>query len=337
MAKTVDEIAGLAGVSVTSVRLVINGQDKKYRISEKTRDKIQGIIKQHGYVINQTARNLKLKQTQTIGLVIPSLTNPFFAILTETLEAGCRAAGYQLITACSGDDEETEENVIKNLMARGIDGLFVTPSSADRQKIIGSNRDNKPIVVLDRDFGTSDLPAVATDNFKGGVNIGKKLAGMTSELFFLGAGISLPSVQARLKGVVVGLGSNGFKLTDNEIIIHGKNERINGYLIMQQLCQRLGRAPLGIVTVSLPILEGAMEYLRETFGEVNPGMVIGSFDNHPMLEFCPNPVVAMKQDTTALSELALKLMKQLINNENTERKLHIIQPNVIERQSLSKS
>ncbi|AMO54975.1 hypothetical protein GZ77_25770 [Endozoicomonas montiporae] len=331
MTKTVDEIAKLAGVSVTSVRLVINGQDKKYRISEKTRDKIQGIIKQHGYTINQTARNLKLKQTRTIGLIIPSLTNPFFAFLTEELEANCRAAGYQLITACSGDDEEKEESVFKNLMARGVDGLFITPSSAERQTALGSNENGKPIVILDRDFGISSFPVVATDNYNGGVVIGKKLANMASELFFLGAGISLPSVQARLKGLIVGLGSNGFKLTDNEIILHGKNERMNGYLIMQQICQRLGRAPLGIVTVSLPILEGAMEYLHKTYGKIAPDMVIGSFDDHPMLEFCPNPVVSMKQNTKLLSELSIKLMKQLLNKEASESKLHIVKPIIIEK------
>ena len=328
MAKTVDEISKLAGVSVTSVRLVINGQDKKYRISEKTRNKIQGIIDEHGYVINQTARSLKLKKTQTIGLVIPSLTNPFFSSLTEELESRCRAEGYQLITVCSGDNEEVEEDVIKNLLARDVDGLFITPSTAELQKKFGSKKQKKPIVFLDRDFESSDCPVVATDNDDGGERLGHELANLGTELYFLGADFSLPTVQARLRGLKKGLANNGYKLTDNEIIIQGKSERKNGYIVMEQLCKGLGHVPPGIICISLPILEGAMEYLRKEHGRIPPEMVIGSFDDHSMLEFFQNKVVAMRQNIPALSELAIELMQHLIENKDINRRQNIIAPEI---------
>ncbi|WP_252177676.1 substrate-binding domain-containing protein [Endozoicomonas sp. 4G] len=336
MSKTVDEIAKLAGVSVTSVRLVINGQHKKYRISEKTRSKIQGIIDEHGYVINQTARSLKLKKTQTLGLVVPRLTNPFFSALTEELERGCRKAGYQLITACSDDDEDIETEVVQNLLMRDVDGLFVTPSTAERQQIIGNNKQKKPIVLLDRDFGTSECPVVATDNDAGGMRVGEKLAQLNTELFFLGADFSLPTAQARLQGLTRGLSQKGYTLTENEIIIQGKSERKNGYRIMKQLCERLGQIPPAIVSVSLPVLEGAMEFLHQHYGNVPADMVIGSFDDHPMLEFCQNHVVAMKQNIPALSGSALTLMQQLINGEVVNKRRYIIMPEIVVRESLSK-
>ena len=335
MAKTVDEIAKLAGVSVTSVRLVINGQHKKYRISEKTRSKIQAIIDEHGYTINQTARSLKLKKTQTLGLVVPRLTNPFFSSLAEELERDCRNVGYQLITACCDDNEALEAEVVQNLLSRDVDGLFVTPSTGERQKLLSSSKQGKPVVMLDRDFGTAKCPVVATDNETGGELLGKKLASMATELYFIGADYALPTVQARLKGLTRELSENGYKLTDNEIIMQGRSEPKTGYAIMQQLCQRLGKTPEGIVSISLPILEGAMGFLRQHYGTIPPDMVIGSFDDHSMLEFCPNRVVAMRQNTTALSELALQLMKQLINKEKVEKKLHIIQPEITVRLPLS--
>ena len=328
MAKTVDEIAKLAGVSVTSVRLVINGQHKKYRISEKTRSKIQGIIDEHGFVINQTARSLKLKRTQTLGLVVPRLTNPFFSSLTEELEGLCREAGYQLITVCSGDDEKQEAKVVQNLLMRDVDGLFVTPSTAERQKALCSKNQKKPVVFLDRDFGSSDRPVVATDNDTGGVMVGEKLAELGSEVFFLGADFSLPTVQARLRGLKTGLNNKSYKLTDDEIIIQGKSERKNGYIIMEQLCKGLGRTPPGIVSISLPILEGAMQYLCQHYGKIPADMVIGSFDDHTMLEFFQNDVVAMKQNVPALSGMALELMKRLIDGEKIEEVQHIVQPDI---------
>ncbi|MGI9281704.1 MAG: LacI family DNA-binding transcriptional regulator [Endozoicomonas sp.] len=337
MTKTVDEIARLAGVSVTTVRLVINGQHKKYRISEKTRQKIQGIVDEFGYTINQTARSLKLQKTQTLGLIIPRLTNPFFSELAEEMERGCREAGYQLITVCSDDDEAFEAEVTRNLLNRRVDGLFVTPASEVRQKVIGSKKNKKAVVFIDRDFGTSHYPVVATDNEAGGMAIGKALgeiaAGLTEDLYFLGADINLPTVQARLRGLSAGLNKTGQPLTNRQTIIQGQSVRRDGYTIMQQLCESLGRIPGGIVSVSLPILEGAMEYLRQNYGKIPADMVIGSFDDHSMLEFCQNHVVSMRQDIPALASLSITLMKQLIAGEIPEKRQNIIQPEVTVRKS----
>ncbi len=333
MAKTVDEIAKLAGVSVTSVRLVINGQDKKYRIGEKTRAKIQSIIDEHGYTINQTARSLKLQKTNTLGLVVPRLTNPFFSSLAEKLERDCRDAGYQLITVCSDDDDVIQRQVVKTLLARNVDGLFVTPSSAQEQKALEDNF-NKPTICLDRDFGNTSIPVISTDNEAGGIIMGERLGKLNCELFFLGADYSLPTMQARLRGLTSGLMKNGYKLSDNEIIFQGRSDKENGYSIMESLCLRLGRIPQGIVTVSLPILSGVMAYLRKNHGHEYSEIIIGSFDDHSMLELCPNHMIAMKQNTTELSKMALHSMIRLINNEKVEDQFITITPEITERPAI---
>lgn len=328
MAKTVHEIAKMAGVSETSVRFVINGQHKKYRISEKTRLKIQNIIDEHGYTINQTARSLKLQKTQTLGLVVPRLTNPFFSSFAEKLEHDCRKAGYQLITACSDDDEKVEGEVIKNLISRNVDGLFITAASADRQKATELSKSKKPVVFFDRNFNLSDSPVVTTDNRFGGHSIGEKIAGLSDEIYFLVADINLPTVKDRLAGVREGLANKGIFLNDGQIIIQGQSERSSGYAMMSQICNTLDRPPKGIISISLPILEGAMEFLRKHFGKIPADMVIGSFDDHSMLEFCQNKVVSMRQDINALSDTSLTLMKKLIAEEDSVQQLNVIQPEI---------
>ena len=328
MAKTVHEIAKMAGVSETSVRFVINGQHKKYRISEKTRLKIQNIIDEHGYTINQTARSLKLQKTQTLGLVVPRLTNPFFSSFAEKLEYDCRKAGYQLITACSDDDEKVEAEVVKNLISRNVDGLFITPASADRQKAPELSRSKKPIVFIDRNFGGAESPVVTTDNRFGGQSIGENIASLSPELYFLVADVNLPTVIDRLEGVKEGLAKKGISLNDDQIIIQGRNERSNGYDMMSQICNNLNRSPKGIISISLPILEGAMEFLRKHFGKIPADMVIGSFDDHSMLEFCQNKVVSMRQEVGVLSETSMTLMQKLIAGEEDVQQLNVIQPEI---------
>ncbi|GAM57279.1 fructose repressor fruR, lacI family [Vibrio ishigakensis] len=80
MAMTIEQIASNLGVSITTVKLVHNGKADKYRISAKTQKRVHDFIDKHGIVVNQTARNLKLKKTNTLGLIVPRITNRFFRL-----------------------------------------------------------------------------------------------------------------------------------------------------------------------------------------------------------------------------------------------------------------
>lgn len=333
MAKSIDEIAKMAGVSVTSVRLVINGQDKKYRISEKTRDRIQSIIDEHGYFINQTARSLKLRKTQTLGLVVPRLTNPFFSMLMEQLEARCRAAGYQIITVCSRDEENLEAEITGNLIYRDVDGLFVTSSQYDRQVDLLKNCNNKPVVFLDRDFGVPDICVATTDNLEGGRMLGRKLAGILEgrKLYFLGGDSWLPTIEGRIKGLVEGLKEEGYTLPDENIWVDGFIKREHGYEMMERLCKELNGPPEAIVTCALPALEGGLEYIKKTYGAIPQDMVVASFDDHAMLEFLPNRVLSVRQNAPVLAEEAFRMMETLIKKEPLAETHKIIAPELIVR------
>ncbi|WP_062270176.1 substrate-binding domain-containing protein [Endozoicomonas arenosclerae] len=331
MAKSIDEIAKLAGVSVTSVRLVINGQDKKYRISEKTRARIQSIIDEHGYYINQTARSLKLQKTQTLGLVVPRLTNPFFSQLTEALEIRCRECGYQLITVCSRDEAELEKQVVENLIYRSVDGLFVTSSYRERQSELMENNHGKPVVFLDRDFGTPDIAVVSTNNLDGAKLLGRKMARQLEgrNLTFMGADDWLPTIQDRLEGLKAGLKEEGYSLLDKNVLYAGRISRSHGYQKMAELYKSLGRAPEALVTSALPVLEGCLEYLKKEHGGIPHDMLIGSFDDHAMLGFLPNKVFSVRQNATELALEAYRILEAKILKEELEQQKRVIMPDLI--------
>ncbi len=86
MAKTVEQIASDLNLSVTTVRLVLNGKAEQYRISVKTQTRINEYVERYGYIINHSARSLKLNKTDTLGLIVPNISNVFFATLAEKLE-----------------------------------------------------------------------------------------------------------------------------------------------------------------------------------------------------------------------------------------------------------
>ena len=109
MAKTVEQVAKALDISITTVRLVLGGKAEQYRISAKTQQRINDYIAENGLVVNHIARSLKLNKTETLGLVIPRLSNLFFSTLAEKLESCCRQAGYQLMIACTYSDSEHEK------------------------------------------------------------------------------------------------------------------------------------------------------------------------------------------------------------------------------------
>ncbi|MGI9282382.1 MAG: LacI family DNA-binding transcriptional regulator [Endozoicomonas sp.] len=331
MAKSIDEIAKLAGVSVTSVRLVINGQDKKYRISEKTRAKIQSIIDEHGYYINQTARSLKLQRTQTLGLVVPRLTNPFFSQLTEALEIRCRESGYQLITVCSRDEAELEKQVVENLIYRSVDGLFVTSSYQSRQSDLLESHHGKPVVFLDRDFGIPNIAVVSTNNLDGGKLLGRKMSGQLGErqLIFMGADEWLPTIQDRLEGLKAGLFEGGYQLSDGNVHFAERISRSHAYQKMSELYKSLRGPPDALVTPALPVLEGCLEYLKKEHGEIPRDMLIGSFDDHAMLGFLPNKVFAVRQNATELALEAYRILEAMIRKDYPEQQKMVIMPELI--------
>lgn len=77
MAKTVEQIASDLNLSVTTVRLVLNGKAEQYRISVKTQTRINEYVEHYGYIINHSARSLKLNKTDTLGLIVPNISNVF--------------------------------------------------------------------------------------------------------------------------------------------------------------------------------------------------------------------------------------------------------------------
>ncbi len=116
MAITIEQIAKELGVSITTVKLVHNGKADKYRISKKTQERVLEFIDKNGIIVNQTARSLKLKKSNTIGLIVPSVTNVFFSSLIEQFERAMSKRGYQLITVSSEDNQNKGTGSALNLI-----------------------------------------------------------------------------------------------------------------------------------------------------------------------------------------------------------------------------
>jgi LacI family transcriptional regulator len=162
---TLSEVARLAGVGTTTVSRVINGGQS---VDPKTLARVRRVIDKLGYMPNQAARTLKGGRTRTIGLLIPSIADPFFSSCAEAAQAIARANDSLLIVTTTQNDPHIEIENVHVLIRHRADGLIIAPSNSQSQtlrKLFA--RLPVPVVAMDRPLSGSHIPSVVADNFAG--------------------------------------------------------------------------------------------------------------------------------------------------------------------------
>ncbi|MDT2757033.1 LacI family DNA-binding transcriptional regulator [Enterococcus asini] len=161
MAIKLTDVAKLAGVSATTVSRVINNYGS---LSQKTIDKVQAAMKELNYQPNSLARSLQGKNTQLVGLIFPTVANPFYGELVEKIERKLFEMDYRTILCDSAHNKEKERSYLNMLAANKVDGII---AGAHNLGIEEYEDLDLPIVSFDR-YLADGIPIVGSDNFQGG-------------------------------------------------------------------------------------------------------------------------------------------------------------------------
>ena len=196
---TLNEVARKAGVGTTTVSRVINGG---HLVDPKTLARVRRVIKDLGYMPNQAARTLKGARTRMIGLIIPSIADPFFSSCAEAAQVVARANESLLIVLTTQNNPKAELDEVNVLMRHRADGFIIAPANS-RSKALRNllQRISIPVVALDRPIEGSNIPSVVVDNFAGAhlatqhlIEHGyKRIACLTGE-------VSLYTIHERIRG-----------------------------------------------------------------------------------------------------------------------------------------
>lgn len=325
MPKTAEEISKATGFSITTIRFVLNGQAEKYRISAATQKRINDYIAIHGYSVNHAARSLRLKRSDTIGLVVPDLGNAYFARLMAELEILCRKRSLLLLTVASHEDAELENRAVTNLLGRGVDGLVIAPCQETALPQLKKNKVRPAIVMFDRDYNPSQFPTVVSDNYQGGLEITRKLLQETDgPCYFLCGHSELPSIRDRIRGFLAACAEKGIANGAALIRVEAENTPEAGRQLMQGLIADLGRAPRAFMCSSLMVLEGALQQIRAETGVVDKDILIGTFDDHATLDWLPNRVLSIKQNEAALAQRVFERLVEPLSERKKTSPLDIV-------------
>ncbi|MBW2369902.1 MAG: LacI family DNA-binding transcriptional regulator [Deltaproteobacteria bacterium] len=144
---TIKDIAGQAGVSTTAVSMALN---KRGGVSEKTRKRILKIAEKLDYQPNLAAKSLVSNRTQTIGLVMNNIADPFYPEMALGIEEKAAEHGYSLLVSNIGGCLDKEKKSIDMLRARGVDGVIITTATSDDPNIGPLAEAKFPLVLVSR-------------------------------------------------------------------------------------------------------------------------------------------------------------------------------------------
>ncbi len=214
---TLKEVAKRAGVGTTTVSRVINAVE---HVEPWTKARVERAIKELGYLPNHAARVLKGHKTRTIGLVVPSIADPFFSSCAEVLQGIARQHGFLLIVLTTHNESAMEREAVNTLIQHRVDGFVISPADAESDELRSLlTRVMVPVVALDRPVAGAVAPSVVADNFVGAEHAThhliahgyKRIACLTGE-------IELYTIRERARGYQAAMAAAGLKAMLNTSI-----------------------------------------------------------------------------------------------------------------------
>src|SRR4051794_31360148 len=214
---TMNDVARHANVSIATVSHVINGT--RFVSAERV-ERVQLAMTELGYTPDATARSLRVGRTDTLGLVVPDNSNPFFAALARWIEEAGFEAGYTTILANSNERPDREHRYVSTLVSKRVDGLILSPSRGDHSTLARLlHHAQIPVVVVDRDAALPNADVVLYDNEGGSYEATRYLIGLGHESIGCIAGpADASSATERVTGFRRAIEQEGLRLPERAVV-----------------------------------------------------------------------------------------------------------------------
>ena len=216
-----------------TVSRVINGREG---VDAETQRKVEEAIEALDYVPNRIARGLISQKTQTIGLIVPDVVNPFFSPVVRGAESTARKAGYRVLLCNSEGDLRLEREYIEDLVSHRVEGLLLAPASdASRHSAFPLLRRNFPLVLIDRALPDLDCDLVVSDSAAGARRLVEHLIAVGHrDIAHISDADDTSTGRERLRGYREALAAAGIAYRE-ELVFRTTVDQIGGYRATQQV------------------------------------------------------------------------------------------------------
>jgi DNA-binding LacI/PurR family transcriptional regulator len=324
---TMRDVAREAGVSLMTVSRVVNGEPG---VLPETAARVERAIRKIGYQRNDMARHLRRNATgtQTVGLVIDDLANPFFAVLARAVEDQARLRGYLVLIGSSGDDLRREREAVSAFCARRVDGLILVPVSGSHRFLRTQLARGTKVVCVDRPAEQLQVDTVVVDNRNGAVNATNHLlAHGHRRIGYLGDRLDIWTVKQRYIGFCDALAAAGLE-PDPRLVRHGLRSRADAAAAAAEV-MALPDPPTAFFTSNDLMSVGTLTGL----GTRSDRVAVVGFDDFTLADRLVPAVTVVAQDPSALGATAAQLLFARIEGETSAPREVVLSTRLVKRGS----
>ncbi|MBN1298371.1 MAG: LacI family DNA-binding transcriptional regulator [Actinobacteria bacterium] len=331
---SIKDIARESGVAISTVSHVIN---RTKFVSEKNTKAVQKAINKLGYRPNILARGLRTKSMRTIGVILPDISQPYFAQVLRGIEAVARSRNYTLILGCTFYDIYEEERQMNTMIDQAIDGLLFFCGYDSYKHIKKAHKSNIPVVVLDRELEDKEIPSVLIDNtlamkkaFQYLYDLGHRKIGFITFPFD-----NQTTIRRRYEGYCQGLKDNGLDYDPDIVVIDDllRLDELKGTYKLIKIKTEQKKIATAYLNLADFLAIGAMHAFKEVGYSVPGDVSLMGFNNEIICEFSDPPLTTVKQPKKIMGATAADLILDMVEGKKIENKNIILETEIIVRGS----
>ncbi|MBR0596555.1 LacI family DNA-binding transcriptional regulator [Sinanaerobacter chloroacetimidivorans] len=322
MSITIKEIAKLAQVSTATVSMILNKKDQC--IGDATREKVLAIAAEHHYIPNNAARSLVTRKTNTIGLIMPDITNPFFPEIARGAEDKASESRYSIIFCNTDDSERQEEKYIDILTEKMVDGIIFAHAAESEEGCSGLNKCKLPVILIDRDYNNENVKGrVVVDNEKGSYSgVSHLIKQGYRKILYIAGAIKTQTAKDRLAGYRRALSENLIDYKDY-YVKSGSYRREWGYEAMGQFLNE--NIPFDSVFCGNDLIAfGAIKKLKEAGYRIPEDIGVVGFDDIYVSSMMEPALTTVKQPNYEMGYRAVELLIDVLEKKNLESNHKIV-------------
>ncbi len=314
------DIAVRAGVSVMTVSKALRDEPD---VSEATKGRIKSMAQQMGYVPDSSAQGLRTRTTKLLGLLIPSPTDPNIARMTLAIEERAHDLGYDLLLMHTLNTVEREEYCIRRMLARRVDGIFITPvyriePEARIYKELVTQQSRVVLLGPAAPF-CNQFPSVQVDDLLASFAVTQHLLKLGHKrIAFLAGPHAAPWAQARFEGYRRALREAGMDVDDSLVFQAGSTTE-DGVKAASQVLDESCKAT-AVQAVNDLVAIGFANTLLDQGVRIPHDLSLVGFGNSITSEYFRVPMTTVRQPKFRLGLAAVEMMNQMLRGQRAETK-----------------
>ncbi len=311
MRVNIEKIARQAGVSIATVSRAING---KGPMREETRKRILQLVDEYHYVPNPNARGLSGKFTETIGIILPELTDEFFMNVIHAIDEEAYRENRYVLVASSHGQRDAVETLIQFMGSGRVDGVILMVPKIQDEIMDVINRSKRPIVLMNSSKSLKSVISFDINNFQGSFAITEHLIGHGYESIGMMTGPEGNcDAEERYKGFAAALKAHGIDQVDS-LIVSGDFTARSGYHGLTRLMSQR-RKPRAIFAANDMMAVGAFEAARNLHIRIPEDVAIVGFDDISLGHFLLPSLTTVHVPIQELGSKAIRYLLKLIKKE----------------------